>query len=68
MDDASRRMRFQRRRIVAPELTSVLVLAHSAERPVTVLQQRTHALLQTLLPKLLPPGGDAPVMGESNNS
>ncbi len=61
-------MRFQRRRIVAPELTSVLVLAHSAERPVTVLQQRTHALLQTLLPRLLPPGGDAPVMGESNNS
>jgi LysR family nitrogen assimilation transcriptional regulator len=51
-------MRFASRRIVAPELTSVLVLARAAERPATALMQHTLTLLQTLLPNLLPPTAD----------
>ncbi len=41
--------RFSTHRIVAPELKSVLVLAHSAERPVTSLARRSMQLLQQLL-------------------
>jgi LysR family transcriptional regulator, nitrogen assimilation regulatory protein len=45
-----------RRPIVEPELSSALVLAYSAERPMTLLMQQTITLLEALLRKLLPGG------------
>ncbi len=40
---------FTSHRIVSPELKSVLVLAHSAERPLTAIARKTMLLLQQLL-------------------
>lgn len=47
---------FLSRRIIDPELTSALVLAHSAERPVTVLMKETLLLVESLLERALPHG------------
>lgn len=49
------KMRFATRRIVQPELTSVLMLARASDRPATTLMQHTHDLLKVLLPRILPP-------------
>lgn len=46
--------RFTSHRIVAPELKSVLVLAHSAERPVTAIARKTMLLVQQLLARTAP--------------
>ena len=42
------------RPIVEPQLTSALVLAFSAERPVTALMKESRAMLETLLERVLP--------------
>lgn len=42
-------VRFSSHKIVSPELKSVLVIAHSAERPVTSLARKSILLLQQLL-------------------
>jgi LysR family nitrogen assimilation transcriptional regulator len=47
--------RFTSHKIVSPELRSVLVLAHSSERPVTTLARRSMLMLQQLLLRVLPP-------------
>ena len=52
----SREPRLSRRRIVEPELSSALLLAHSAERPTTLLMKQAITLVETLLAKLLPAG------------
>lgn len=44
------------RPIVAPELTSALVLAYSAERPVTALMKEATGMLMALLDRVLPRG------------
>ncbi len=60
--------RFSTHRIVAPELKSVLVLAHSAERPVTSLARKSMQLLQQLLAgsAAKPPLAAAMRMGDSS--
>jgi LysR family nitrogen assimilation transcriptional regulator len=60
--------RFIARKIVSPTLPSVLVIARSAERPVTALMQQTLGLLETMLPELLPRDEEAGVISLAHSS
>ncbi len=61
-------------KIVSPELKSVLVLAHSAERPLTTIARKTMLLLQQLLARTVTAGAPAaavapePAMQQADSS
>lgn len=60
--------RFSSHKVVSPELKSVLVVAHSAERPVTSLARKSMQLLQQLLAgsAMRPPQAAVMPVGDSS--